>query len=192
MLRFILIRPGSTDFDDQGRIKGALDIPLNDNGSHQVEEAVDALDGLGIDSIYASPCQSAQQTAESLAKPRDLKVKSLERLTNLDHGLWQGKLIKEVKEKQPKVYRQWQEHPETVCPPEGETLESAQQRVNTTLVKLMRKHKSGIVALVVPEPLASLVSCFLASKEIGDMWQSECDSGKWEFIDIEPETLVQS
>ena len=31
-------------------------------------------------------------------------------------------LFDEVKSKQPRVYRQWQEQPDTVCPPEGETL----------------------------------------------------------------------
>ncbi len=54
-----------------------------------------------------------------------LKPKTLERLQNLDHGLWQGMLIEEVKRKQPKVYKQWQEQPENVCPPEGEMLAAA-------------------------------------------------------------------
>ena len=40
----------------------------------------------------------------------------------MNHGLWQGMIIDEVKRKQPKVYKQWQEHPENVCPPEGEML----------------------------------------------------------------------
>ena len=30
MVRIVLIRPGSTDFDEQGRITGTLDIPLNE------------------------------------------------------------------------------------------------------------------------------------------------------------------
>ena len=35
MLQIVLIRPGCTDFDEQGRIKGCLDIPLNDHGRAQ-------------------------------------------------------------------------------------------------------------------------------------------------------------
>ena len=35
-------------------------------------------------------------------------------------------LIDDVKRKQPKVYRQWQEQPEIICPPEGEMLSEAQ------------------------------------------------------------------
>ena len=32
MLQIVLIRPGTTDFDEQGRIQGTLDIPLNERG----------------------------------------------------------------------------------------------------------------------------------------------------------------
>ena len=64
-----------------------------------------------------------------------MRLKSVEQLHNLDHGLWQGTLIEDVRRKQPKVYRQWQEQPETVCPPEGEMLPQAAQRVRTALSK---------------------------------------------------------
>ena len=84
-------------------------------------------------------------------------MKTLDKLQNLDHGLWQGMLVSDVKTKQPKVYRQWQEQPETVCPPQGETLCTAKQRVQAALAKLLKKHKAdGLVAIVVPEPLASV------------------------------------
>ena len=75
MLRVVLIRPGATDFDEQRRIKGSLDIPMNENGNHQVAQAADELASLGIDQIYTSPCQSAQQTADALGRRLDVKVK---------------------------------------------------------------------------------------------------------------------
>ena len=37
--------------------------------------------------------------------------------------------LEEAKKTQPKVYRQFQEQPETVCPPQGETISEAKQRV---------------------------------------------------------------
>ena len=99
------------------------------SGERDFEQVVDELADVELDVVYAGPCQSAMQTAKALAKARQLKVKTLEKLQNLDHGLWHGKLISEVKEKQPKVYRQWQDHPEQVCPPEGESVLAARQRV---------------------------------------------------------------
>jgi len=191
MLRIILIRPGSTDFDEQGRIKGTLDIPLNKNGTDQASQTANELVGASIEVIYSSPCQSAVQTAETLSENLDIRNKRLDGLQNLNHGLWHGKLIEEVKQKQPKVYRLWQEHPENVCPPEGETLIAAQQRVRKTLKRLLKKHKQGVIAFVVPEPLASILRSFLEHSELGDLWKSECDFGEWELIDLEsPEQAV--
>lgn len=191
MLRIILIRPGSTDFDEQGRIKGTLDIPLNKNGTDQASQTANELEDASIEIVYASPCQSAVQTAETLSGNLEIKCKRLDGLQNLNHGLWHGKLIEEVKQKQPKVYRLWQEHPENVCPPEGETLAAAQQRVRKTLKRLLKKHKQGVIAFVVPEPLARILRSFLENSELGDLWKSECDFGEWELIDLEsPEQAV--
>ena len=79
-------------------------------------------------------------------------------------------LIQDVKEKQPKVYRKWQEQPEAVCPPDGETVEAARDRLRKVLKKLARKHKSGTIALVVPEPLGSVLRNLLLDEELGDLW----------------------
>ena len=106
MVRIILIRPGSTDFDEQGRIKGTLDIPLSKAGTSQVSQIVDELHSTPIDYLYTSPCRCAQQTASAVAVDHKLKVKLLDDFQNLDHGLWHGKLVDEVRNSQPKVYRQ--------------------------------------------------------------------------------------
>jgi phosphoserine phosphatase len=186
MLRIYLIRPGSTDFDEQGRIKGTLDIPMNANGSSQACRIAAELEGEAIEVIYTSPAQSAMQTAETLALSLKVKCKVLDKLQNLDHGLWHGKLIEEVKQRQPKVYRLWQEQPEVVCPPEGETVASAQERIRTTMNRLLKKHKSGVIALVVPDPLASILRCCIQHSELRDLWKAECDCGRWELLDLPP------
>jgi len=186
MLKVLLVRPGSTDLDEQGRIKGTLDIPLSQHGAEQVAKAVGEVAGLTLDAIYSAPAQCCQQTATALADPRGLKIKRIGALHNLNHGLWHGKLIDEVRQTQPKVYRQWQDHPETVCPPEGESVADARQRVHAALVKLVRKHKDGTIAVVAPEPLASLCRSVLSTTELGDLWKAECDCGRWEVIDVEP------
>ncbi len=190
MTRIILIRPGSTDFDEQGRIQGTLDVPLNHQGKDQAHQAIAELTAQGIQIVYCSPCQSAEQTANLIADGLGIKAKAVRHLQNENQGLWQGKLIDELKEKQKKVYRQWHEQPENVCPPEGEMLSSAQQRVKTALDKLIKKHNNSIVALVAPEPLTSLVNIYLEQTQIGDLWECTCECGRWKSIDVEPRQLA--
>jgi phosphoserine phosphatase len=192
MIRVVLVRPGTTDFDEQRRIQGTLDIPLNQFGTDQVARTANELAGQGMEVIYSSPCQAASETARLLAHALGVKTKTVANLRNLNHGLWQGKLIDEVKSTQRKVYRQWQEQPATVCPPEGETLESARQRVHPALDKILRKHKTGVIGVVVSEPMASLVRCYLSHGHLGDLWQVETVCGSWEVIDVVPAPMVAS
>ena len=186
MLRIVLIRPGATDYDGEERIQGTLDIPLNGQGLMEVARTVDQLHDKHIEVIYAAPCESATQTAEILAKDLDARTKKLDRMQNLNLGLWQGLQVSEVRHKQPKVYRQWQEQPGNVCPPDGEMIEQAEQRIRTTLTKLLRRHKDGVIGLVLPEPLASLVRQYFKNDDLGDLWKALAGHGTWEVLDLEP------
>jgi broad specificity phosphatase PhoE len=186
MTQFILVRPGSTDYDQQGRIQGNLDIPLNEQGNSEVAKAIDELKHQGIQILYCCGCSAARQTAEALSTALGVKLKEMDNMQNLNHGLWQGMLIDEVRRRQPTVYRQWQEQPECVRPPGGETIGEARERVRAALAKISRKHKDDVVGLIVPEPLASMVRSQLRSDELGDLWRATQDHGHWELIDMAP------
>ena len=192
MTQIILIRPGATDFVEQGRIQGTLDMPLCAQGNLEVAQIIEQLADAGIDALYCSDCEPARETADAIADALHIRAKKLDNLQNLNHGLWQGMLVDQVRRKHPKVFRQWQERPESVCPPEGEILSDAMWRIQTSLRKLLKRHKEGIVGLVVPEPLASLVRSYLQNTDVGDLWQACQEHGNWEIITIEPESLVQS
>jgi phosphoserine phosphatase len=190
MSRIVLVRPGATDYDREERIRGALDVPLCAAGVAEAARIAEELRGRNIEVVYCSCCQATRQTAEAIARVLDIKVKRLKGLQNLDHGLWQGMLVSDVRRKQPKAYRQWQEQPENVCPPEGEMLSQADERVRTTVTKLLKKHKEGVLALVVSEPLASLVRRFLKHDELGDLWKAIGTHGCWEVVDPVPADAV--
>jgi probable phosphoglycerate mutase len=192
MAQFLLIRSGITEYDQQGRVQGTLNIPLCEDGRQEVEKLIDELRVQRIMAIYSSPSQSAEQTAEVLGQALDLKVKRIDKFENLDFGLWQGMLVADVKAKQPKVYRQWQEQPENVCPPQGETLNSAKQRVSAALAKLVKKHKTDeLFAVVAPEPLASIVRNVIRQDAWDDLWN--CQNGKphWQLIEVPEEVAAK-
>jgi broad specificity phosphatase PhoE len=182
MFQIVLIRPGSTDYDVQQRIQGSLDIPLNEQGVAEVAQTIEQLRDKGIEVVYAPVSEPSRQTAAMIAKALAIKLKKIERLQNLNQGLWQGMLVEDVRHKQPKVYRQWQEQPENVCPPEGEMLGEADGRVRAALTKLLKRHKEGVIGLVVPEPLLSLARRFIAHEELGDLWKAPNGHGRYEVL----------
>ena len=185
-LTILLIRAGRTEYDCQNRIQGTLDVPLSERGRVQVAAAAAELSeaDLAVDAFYTGPCLSVRETAAALAPVLSVKPKAIPGLYNLNMGLWQGLLFADVKAKQPKVFRQWHEQPETVCPPEGESLADARQRLHQVLTKLAKKHKAGeTIAMLVSPPLATVLSGLLRDEAVGGFCQS-ADGGlrMWEKL----------
>ncbi len=185
MLKLLIIRTGATEYEAQSRVQGTLDIPLSEDGRQQIELVASALREMQINACYAGPGLATQQSVDILAAQLKLKTKILDDLRNLDHGLWQGMLINDIKVKQPKVYRQWQEHPETVCPPEGESLQVVRERLHRALAKIAKKQKSGTTAVIVAEPVTTLLKNALRDDALGNLWESERgEEAAWELIEV--------
>ncbi|MFZ1933866.1 MAG: histidine phosphatase family protein [Thermoguttaceae bacterium] len=190
MLQLVLIRPGSTDYDVQERILGSLDIPLNERGLAEVAATVEQVRDKGMELIFAPTSQPSLQTAGIIAKALGIKLKKIERLENLNQGLWQGMLVEDVRRKQPKVYRQWQEQPENVCPPDGEMLGQADERVRNAIVKLLKRRKEGVIGLVLPEPLLSLARRFITHGVLGDLWKAPNGHERVEVLNVSPDEVL--
>jgi broad specificity phosphatase PhoE len=182
MNQVVVVRPGSTAFDEQERMKGCLDIPLTEAGVEQAKRAAIEIARFPIAAVYCGPCESAQATARQIAESTRCKFKVCDCFRNLDHGLWQGKCIEEIKRQQPRLYRQVQDNPRSFNPPGGETIEEAEMRVAKQLQKLKKKHANETIAVVIPEPMATLVASKLKAVDLDDMWKSERDDGSWEII----------
>lgn len=159
-----VIRPGETDYDQQDRIQGTLDLPLNKQGESQLGEIVDALRNLSIKHILTSPTEPALSTATTVGEALGISVKEVELLENVDQGLWQGLCVDEIKRKQPKVYKLWKERPESVCPPEGESCVEAFERAQKALKKPMKRNAN--FAVIASEPMATIVECVLRQEEL--------------------------
>lgn len=163
MATAVVIRPGETDFDEQHRIQGDLDLPLTERGQMQLQEMIERLRSQPLEIVYASPTEPAWTCAAELAAALDVPIRKIEGLRNLDQGLWEGMRVEDVRRKHPRVYKQWQEAPESICAPEGETCGEAFRRVAQVLRKPVKR--KGNFAVVVSEPLATLVSSVLRTGE---------------------------
>ena len=145
MTQVVLIRPGATVYDEQNRVQGVLDVPLSDRGRAEVallaETLPEALQGVNLLALYCGPGESVVRTAEAVGRALGLRPKRLDDLRNLDQGLWQGLQIDDIKRRNLRVYRQWVDDPLTVCPPLGETVESAVDRVKSALKPLIKRHQ---------------------------------------------------
>ncbi|NBT12600.1 MAG: histidine phosphatase family protein [Planctomycetia bacterium] len=166
----VVIRAGTTDYDLQGRIRGTLDMPLAAEGVAEARALATRLAASPIDALYVAPDRASLETARHALGGLGLRPRQLDDLANFDQGLWQGMLVDDIRVKQPRVYRQWQDNPWAVSPPDGELLEEACSRVESALAALRRRHPRGRIAVVVPAPLDQVVRWLTAGAAIDDLW----------------------
>jgi probable phosphoglycerate mutase len=171
----LVIRSGASDYDSLGRIRGTLDIPLSSEGRGEAAAAATAIAADPPAAIYVAEDPCAIETAAVIAVATGLRTRSLATLRNLDFGLWQGMLVDDIRRKQPRLARQWEDNPWAVLPPDGEPLEDACGRIEAGLERLLKRHPQGRVALVVPHPLDRLLRWVVAGDPVGDLWERRTD-----------------
>lgn len=68
-MNIFLLRHGETDWNQEERLQGHMDIPLNQNGRAQISHAAEILSDLhpDIDLIVSSPLSRAYESAEIVA-----------------------------------------------------------------------------------------------------------------------------
>ena len=147
MAQVLLIRPGATLYDEQNRVQGVLDIPLSERGHAEATRLANSLaetqDSTPLSALYCGPGENVIRTAEIIGKALGLRPRRIDEFRNLDQGLWQGLQIEEIKRRNTKLFRQWIDDPRTICPPQGETIEDAMERVKAALKPLIRRHQEG-------------------------------------------------
>jgi broad specificity phosphatase PhoE len=185
MTQVVLIRPGATVYDEQNRIQGVLDIPLSDRGRAEVALLTERLAGVELAALYCGPSESVVRTAEAVGRAVGLRPKRIDDLRNLDQGLWQGLQRDEIKRRNLKVFRQWLDDPVTVCPPHGETVENALERIRNALRPLVRRHHDEAIGLVVGEPIGQLIACHLR-RDPRVQLEEHVPTGVFERIEVTP------
>jgi broad specificity phosphatase PhoE len=167
----VVIRSGTTDYDLQGRIRGNLNIPLAPAGIAAAEAAARHVSVALPVALYTSPTRCSVETADLIGAATSLVPRRVPSLAGLDLGLWQGMLVSEIRRRQPRLARHWEEDPWTVVPPDGEPLAAARDRIAAAIGKILSRHPEGPVAVVVPAPIDRIIREVISGEPAGDLWQ---------------------
>ena len=169
-MNLLLVQAGESTWEQEGRIEAPSGAPLTEDGFKHATRIAEQLRGRGARTIYASDADAEQQTAKVVAHQLKLRMHTDPLLNDLDFGLWQGLLIEDIRQRQPKLFKQWLESPADTCPPGGEPLQDAQARLLGSLRLLMR-HTRRLPMVVVLRPLAmGLVRCHLDDAPLDNLW----------------------
>ena len=126
----VLVRHGQTNWNEEGRFQGRLDVPMNAFGRRQSFAVKSQLAGIPFDHAYSSPLYRASETARVIT--REVPILKDPRLSEIHHGCWQGRTQREISRRRPDQWAQWREQP-WFTPEGGEPAAAVRSRVEEFL-----------------------------------------------------------
>ncbi len=186
--RIHLVRHGQTIMNAQVRFRGRLDVPLNEVGRAEAQEAARALVGSGLVAVYTSPLGRAREVAEAIAVKNGVgAVRAQAGLMNLDYGAWEGLTKEESAEVDPEAWGNYVGDPEQAVCPEGEAVAEAADRVIAALRAIAADHPGQSVAAVSHGVMLRLAVLRVAGASDND-WQFAMPTGKALVFDVDATT----
>ena len=189
MTRMILIAAAQTDWRVQERLAGDTDLPLNQAGHQQAIVDGGAVATLKPTICRCGPEQATKQTAAIIAHEIGIRCRTVKDLREIDLGHWEGLTAEEFRERFPKVHRQWRSEPESIEPPEGETIVVTSERLCKGLRKIVKRHPEDVIAVVVGQFAHAILRCKLEDHGFDRFWEYVDDDVRWREINVELSSL---
>jgi probable phosphoglycerate mutase len=155
----VLVRHGRTPLTESHKISGGDgdDPNLSDAGRRDAAAAARLIQQLGregrwkyippVAAVVASPMNRTRETAEIIAEPLGLSVSLNENLREIGFGDWDGLTNEQVAEQTPDALEAWQGS-YAVAPPNGESLETFDVRINRARQQIVKEFEGKTVVAV--------------------------------------------
>jgi alpha-ribazole phosphatase len=134
--------------ETRGLCYGALDVELSPAGIHQAKLASAMLHGQPFAAIYSSPRRRCLEGARILAKERICPVETMDALSEIHFGEFEGRSYDEIAAEYLDLYRQWMEQPTGFHFPGGESFDQMWKRVTNAARILRERHTGESIAVV--------------------------------------------
>lgn len=171
-MKLALIPCCPTEWHDEGRLLGRVDLPATPEGEQRLAAWVALLRPLALAKLLHSPDELATRTAKLLGKALGVPTRAVDDLAEVDIGLWAGLTDEQLQTRFETVYRQLNEAPLTVVAPEGECLGDAAERLRGCLSKKLRKNGTTALGVVMRPVALALMLRELDRVEDAAVWEA--------------------
>jgi broad specificity phosphatase PhoE len=197
-MKVYLVRHGQTFWNQERRLQGLRDIPLNRTGIRQSHRLVEWYRKTGVRRIVSSPLLRARRTAQILAERTGGAPLTDDRLREIDHGPWTGLRLEVIEDRFPDEFAAWSFFPEKLRMSNGEPLMMVYGRCTAMLRDLIKENPDEDVLVVSHGVVNALLLCAAIGASLSRIrefsFQNAAVSGltvqRGKIIDVERELDV--
>jgi probable phosphomutase (TIGR03848 family) len=154
----LLVRHGLTSTTGKRLPGQEPGLHLSDKGLAMADRTAERVAAVpGIQAVYASSLERAQETARPIAKAVGLRVRTDAGLVDSDTGDWTGRYLSQLRKKP--EWRTIVHAPSSFRFPGGESFVETHARLDRTIEKLRKRHEGeAIVAVSHADPIKLVVA----------------------------------
>jgi len=162
-LTIYLLRHGETTTTVEGRFCGSTDPGLTDGGRTMAEAVAAAYRNVPWAGVYASPMRRVLETLAPLLRETGHASVIEEGFREIDYGTWEGRVVFEMEQEEPELFRYWAEDPGGRGAPGGENAYQVAARAMAAIERIRRLHPEGGNILIGSHKatIRVLLCCFL-------------------------------
>ena len=182
-MRVYLARHGETTWNLEGRYQGRRESALTALGMRQALALAGAMTDLQVERVITSPLIRCTATGRPTAERLSIAVETDDRLIEIAHGTWEGRIREEIAENDPARYRAWRTDPANVQFEDGETIVQVLERWRNFRASL----RLDVPTLLVTHDAvvrAALVD--VAGKSLDAFWNTKVENGAFAILDATP------
>ena len=170
MAKLYLIRHGETDYNNELRFQGQIDIPLNQKGIEQAEKVAEFLKDVPLQAIYSSSLQRALTTAEIIGRAKGIEPQATDALREMSFGIWENMNSKDIQKKYAKEWKDFFAKPASTKIPQGESMSDVQKRAYPVVQQILDEHPEGDVAFVAHGGIIRVLICTMLGLDLDRSW----------------------
>ena len=166
-----IVRHGQTEWNLLGKTQGHGNSDLTPKGIEQAELLADSMTKYPIDYIYSSDLGRAYQTAEIIGNKLSIEVEKTEALREMNFGTWEGRIIKDIIEEDPELYKMWRNEPHLAKIPQGETLSQIKERTDAFIKEINEKYDGKHIVLVTHSLCARIMLLSFLDSDVKNIYR---------------------
>ena len=189
-MRVYLARHGETTWNLAGRYQGRRETALTSLGMQQAFALVAPMDDARVGRVMSSPMLRCTATGRPTAERLNLRVEIDDRLIEIAHGTWEGRLRDEIAANDPVRYHAWRKDPAHVAFEGGETIAQVRDRWRA----FARDFRPAVPALVITHDAVVRVALADAKhQELDAFWDGNVENGAYAVFEVDEAgwTLVE-
>lgn len=148
MTRLYLVRHGEVEANREMRYLGRRDDPMTERGREHAAAFAALFEAVPVGRVLSSPLSRCRDTAAVIAAASGVPIEVDPRLLEMDFGGWEGRTRDDVRGADPTRLAAWEDDPERVAPPGGESLGDVRGRVLALVAELSAAGPDDEVAIV--------------------------------------------